>query len=85
MAAGDLLREAAELVDFDRALPYGDANQVYAAVADLWAAYLGRPLTAAEVADMLALMKIGRARFSRNRDHRRDAAGYLALAENSGE
>lgn len=76
----DILDEAARLVLIDRAHEHGDARQNYEAVAGMWSAYLGVPVSVADVMAMMVLLKMGRARHNpTGRDNWVDAAGYAAL------
>ncbi len=80
-AAAALCRHAAELVAGDRAASHGDAAATFATIAALWSAYLGVAVSAADAAQMLALVKMARARHGRKlADHFIDQAGYAALA-----
>lgn len=87
-AAGDILREAAGIVDGARNQTHGDKERSFKAIALLWDAYLaskGRPLdtpiiTAADVAAMMVLLKFARSEHGQHvRDHGVDAAGYSAI------
>lgn len=94
--AGEMLREAAGIVDGVRNTTHGDKERSFLGIARLWNAYLGqRPggheqiISAADVAAMMTLMKFARAHHGIFvRDHAVDAAGYAAiwgqLAEESG-
>lgn len=83
----DHLREAAGLIDGERAEQHGDAQALHARVAWLWNAYLrdqggwSRALWSGDVLIMMALLKIARTTQGRfNRDDYIDALGYIALA-----
>ncbi len=81
MNAAELLTQAAELVGGERFRQYGDPPNSLGLVAALWSAYLGTPVQAADVALLMALLKIARARSGTpNIDHFRDLAGYAGLA-----
>ena len=81
MRAATLLAEAAVLVEGDRAQRHGPARQNLGLAAELWSAYLGVPIQAADVALLLALLKVARARTGApDVDHYRDLAGYAGLA-----
>ena len=77
---GDILRQAADLIDGNRATTHGDMAITQRNIAALWSAYLGREVTAIQVAMMMALLKIARTKTgAANEDDPRDAAGYLAI------
>lgn len=86
--AGDMLREAADIVQGARNTTHGDKERSFQAIASLWNAYLKqRPagpegvITAHDVAWMMVLMKMARSHHgTANRDHFVDAAGYAAIA-----
>lgn len=80
-SASEILREVADIVDGVRGDTHGPRERSFGIVADLWSAYLGQPVTAADVAWMMALLKIGRAKAGQPiKDHSADCAGYAALA-----
>jgi len=92
MNAADLLTAAAGLVSGDRADQHGDMLLNHQNIAALWNAWLcirrepGAPLTAADVAMMMALMKVARTQSGdANDDDLTDAAGYLAVASQVGD
>lgn len=76
----DLLNEAAELVDGDRNVQYGDPIEDFKRTADMWNAYLGTTdLKPHDVAALIAMVKLSRIRWSpTKRDHWADLAGYAA-------
>ena len=80
----DILQEALDLVTKDRDSSYGPMNENHQNIADLWAAYLKRlkgDLSAADVANMMELLKIARRKTGElNRDDFVDGAGYAAVA-----
>lgn len=80
MTPQQILEQTADIVAA-RGVQYGDASDVFETIAQLWSAYLGQDVQPHEVGDLLALMKFGRAKHSRNPDHRRDVIGYAALSE----
>ncbi len=81
MRAANLLSEAAVLVGGDRARQHGPAHRNLGLAAELWSAYLGIPIQATDVALLMALLKIARARTGApDVDHFRDLAGYAGLA-----
>ena len=77
-----ILGEAAAIIDGDRADTYGDPRESFARIAGMWASYLGIPLTSTDVAHMMILLKVSRAKTTPgHRDSLVDIAGYAALAE----
>jgi hypothetical protein len=75
-----VLREAEALVCGARQSDYGPPAQNFARVAAMWSAFLGRPVTAAQVAGCLALLKVARlAHQPAHHDSAVDGCGYLAL------
>lgn len=78
--AREILADAQEVLG-DRMDVHGNPERTLGRTADLWMAYLDRPLSATDVAVMMALLKVARA--EHNPDHRDnwvDAAAYVAMA-----
>ena len=59
---------------------YGDPRVNLDRIAGLWTAYLGHPVTAHDVAQMMVLTKISRSKVSRLDDNYTDAIGYTEIA-----
>ena len=88
--AESILQRAAELVSGSRAAQHGPKERNHQNIADHWNAYLGprldRPLSALDVALMMAELKIARAKGSiqmglePNPDNFIDLAGYAGVA-----
>lgn len=81
MNRADILATASDYVTRDRAATHGDAEDTFRAIGNLWSAYLdfGTDITATDVALMMALLKIARARNNPgNPDNWIDIAGYAA-------
>lgn len=74
-----VLEEASRIVNGDRAADYGDAQASFDRIAALWAAILGVPVTAKQVALCLIQLKVSRACTSDKRDNWVDIAGYAQL------
>lgn len=72
--------EAKAIVANDRASDYGDANESFARISKLWSAYLGITITPWDVAQMMILLKVSRAKTSRKRDTLVDIVGYAECA-----
>ena len=80
---GDMLDEAKGLVTGDRNNTYGPPNQDFQRTADMMSAYGfrvdDRPLTSADVAIFMSLLKISRLKWTpTKRDSWVDLAGYAA-------
>lgn len=95
---GKLLAEAAQIIGHDRNDQYGNAEDSFGVIAEFWSTWLtaragelvstmgGEPhsviVTAADVANMLGLMKKARTAVGgHKRDNYVDEVGYTALAE----
>lgn len=75
-----VLETADQLINGDRNASYGDALDSFTRIAAMWTASLGVTITPAQVAMMLALLKVSR--LSASPDHEDswiDLAGYAAL------
>lgn len=60
---------------------YGDPRPNHERIAGLWSAYIGRTLTAHDVAMMMVLLKVARAKVdAHHEDNYDDAAAYLDIA-----
>ncbi len=86
MRAIHILGRATELVGGDRANTHGDMRKVHDSIATLWNAYLrirtepADPLTGADVAMMMVLLKAARTQNGRmNADDAIDGAGYFGI------
>ena len=66
-----------ERMGYSSADPYANLHRIAA----LWSAYLGCPMTGADVSKMMVLVKLSRSRAGSMRDHYVDGIGYLLLAE----
>ena len=78
----EILNTAAELISGDRAATYGDATVSHQRIADLWATYLGTPVSAVDVAMCMVLLKVSRSKGGDKpgkMDTFVDIAGYAAL------
>lgn len=76
-----ILEEAQKIVDGDRAKEYGDMRESFTQIAAFWSAYLDVDIDTLDVAKMMMLLKISRARNSNGRDSYVDIAGYVACAD----
>lgn len=80
--AGDVCADAAKVVTTERENQHGSSVACHNLIAQFWSDYLGEHVTAYDVAQMMVLMKVARARMGdpRHRDHYVDQAGYSGLA-----
>lgn len=79
MTRKEILDSAIQIITKDRQNQYGDAEDNFNIIADLWAVYLGRKLYAYDVAMMMILLKVARAKTgASNIDNYIDIAGYAA-------
>jgi hypothetical protein len=74
----DTLKAAAECVCGSREEDYGSPEDNFAVIAALWTAYTGTDITPKDVAMMIALLKIARAKAGSKPDTYVDLAGYAA-------
>lgn len=74
----DTLKAAAECVCGSREEDYGSPEDNFAVIAALWTAYTGTDITPKDVAMMMALLKIARAKAGSKPDTYIDLAGYAA-------
>lgn len=74
----DTLKAAAECVCGSREEDYGSPDDNFAVIAALWTAYTGTAVTPKDVAMMMALLKIARAKAGSKPDTYVDLAGYAA-------
>ncbi len=78
-----ILNEAVRCVCADREQQYGSPKNNFSLIARLWREYLdtSKPITAHDVAMMMALLKIARIATGKfKEDSYVDACGYLAVA-----
>ena len=80
VARSEVLDTAKKLINGDRARQYGSAQDNFGCIAKMWSAYTGTRVSAADVANMMALLKIARLRGGVHEDSSIDGCGYLALA-----
>lgn len=74
----DTLKAAAECVCGSREDDYGSPEDNFSVIAALWTAYTGTDITPKDVAMMMALLKITRAKAGSKPDTYIDLAGYAA-------
>ena len=87
MNRADILDTAKEYVTKDRAATHGDAERNFGLIAAYWSAHLNRNIKPHDVAVMMTLMKLARAKSNpKHIDNWIDGCGYLALGgEAAGE
>lgn len=87
MNRADILDTAKEYITKDRAATHGDAERNFGLIAAYWSAHLNVSIRAHDVAVMMTLMKLARARSNpKHTDNWIDGCGYLALGgEAAGE
>lgn len=79
MTRRECLEAAAKAVLTDRNTAYGEPEDSFSAIAGMWSVYLGRPVSSCDVACMMALLKIVRAKQNPHHDDSwTDLAGYAA-------
>lgn len=76
-----LASEAVATMMGPRMTTHGDPRVTLGRIAGMWSAYIGAEITAADVAQMMVLVKIARTRGGYDRDHFLDAIAYTLLAE----
>ena len=80
-----LLTEARDIVHGDREQTHGEPGKNLKAIAAMWSPIFGQDVTEQQVLLAMIALKVARAINTPNhRDHWRDIAGYVALAERAG-
>lgn len=75
-----ICEEALKTINGERQDQYGDPEDTFKKIADLWTAYLGIEVTPTMTADMMCLLKIAREFCGKGkRDNAVDLIGYAAL------
>jgi hypothetical protein len=79
MLRSEILDTAKQYVNVDRAATHGNAESNFGMIATFWSAHLDHPVTAADVAVMMTLMKLARIKANpAHLDSWVDGCGYLA-------
>lgn len=74
-----ILDTAKRAVTADRNTTHGKPEDTFGDIAEMWSVYVGKAISAHDVAAMMALLKICRAKSNpRNEDNWVDLAGYAA-------
>ena len=80
MNKNDILDKAKSIINGERQGTYGNAENSFAVISQMWSAYLGRELTSADVVNMMILMKVARISSGVYKDDNWiDICGYAAL------
>jgi hypothetical protein len=81
MKRDEILDTAKAYITVDRANTHGSAEANFGLIAAYWSAHLNKNVTAHDVAVMMTLLKLARAKSNpMHADNAIDAAGYSALA-----
>ena len=81
----DILKEAMGTI-IVRGKDYGDSDSNLRFIASLWTMYLGKTVSCKDVALMMVLLKIARAKYPKYvKDNYIDICGYAALAADQDE
>ena len=81
MERGTILDKAKETINGARQDAYGNPEDSFSAIAELWTAYTGINFTPHDVAMMMALLKVARIKGGAgSEDSYVDLCGYAALA-----
>ena len=73
--------EAQAIVNGERRQDYGDMADSFERIAGLWSAYLGKHVDSLDVAKMMILLKVSRAKHNNHRDSYIDIVGYVECAD----
>lgn len=76
-----IVEEAYNLVHGERQDDYGDMHESFRRIAGLWSAYLGIHVDQFDVAKMMILLKVSRAKVGNHRDSYVDIVGYVECVE----
>ena len=76
-----IVEEARKIVSGKRQEDYGSINDSFQRIAGLWSAYTGFKIDKYDVAKMMILLKISRAKNGNHRDSYVDIVGYVECAD----
>lgn len=80
MNRNDILDASKQIINGERQGTYGNAENSFAVIAGFWSVYLDKPISPADVADMMILMKVARNSSGvYKEDNWIDICGYAAL------
>ena len=71
--------DAIRLVDEDRNDSYGPPEENLGRIAAMWSGYIGKEITAQDVALMMVLVKISRSKAGHARDNAVDGVAYFLI------
>ena len=80
MKTREYLDTAAKIVTGQRQRDYGNKYENHKNISDLWSAYLGKEVSANDVAICMLLVKVARLKHRTTEDCYIDMAGYAAIA-----
>jgi len=78
-----LASEAVATMMGDRMKSHGDPTATLARIAAMWGGYLDKDLDVSDVAAMMTMLKLARARHAYDRDHYLDAVAYTLIGEST--
>lgn len=73
----NITQEAINIVNGQRREDYGDTRESFNRIAGLWSSYLGVRINEFDVAKMMILLKVSRAKNNNHRDSFVDIVGYV--------
>lgn len=76
-----MIEEAKTIVEGKRNDDYGNINDSFQRIAGLWSAYTGFTITKYDVAKMMMLLKVSRAKNGNHRDSYVDIVGYVECVD----
>ena len=76
-----MTEEAKQIVEGTRQEDYGSINDSFCRIAGLWSAYTGFTIDKYDVAKMMMLLKISRAKLGNHRDSYVDIVGYVECVD----
>lgn len=76
-----MTEEAQNIVHGQRQQDYGDMDDSFRRIAGLWSAYVGVHIDKYDVAKMMMLLKISRAKNGNHRDSYVDVVGYVECVD----
>lgn len=76
-----MTEEAQSIVNGQRQEDYGNINDSFSRIAGLWSAYTGFTIDKYDVAKMMMLLKVSRAKNGNHRDSYVDIVGYVECVD----